>query len=465
VGLIPDWSLAWDVMPDTRRGDAFSGGVAVLFGTQVFGAGIGIINGILLARLLGPAGKGDYYILVLVPATAMVLLQLGLPQAFNFYTARGQTVRIGTKALVLTAGLTVVAILGVAVLLPLIREAILHDITLELIAFAFLAFPLALYATLTTGIVMGRRAVRWYAGVNIAYPIATTVLLVVVLGGLGSSVEAAIAVYLIASAIQAIGFALGAASVTRAVGHPDSATYRDLVGYGLRFYPGSLSGFFNYRADAFLIAFLIADASADLGYYSMAVGLAEMVFFFPRAVSGLFFPHVAGSSREDSDRQVAVVTRVTLLVSAVAATMLVPAAALMISILLPAFSPAMGPLLVLLPGVVALSGANVVGSYLRGIGRPGLPSLVSLVALAINIVANLVLIPRLGIVGAAAASFVSYTLSSLALSLIAAHFTGTPVTGFWIPRASDVGLVVTTLVSLVRRTWSRSRGVPGDLRV
>jgi O-antigen/teichoic acid export membrane protein len=452
-------------MPATQREDAFSGGVAALFGTYAFGAGIGIINGILLARLLGPAGKGDYYILVLVPATAMVLLQLGLPQAFNFYAARGQTARIGTRALVLTAGLTVAAILGLAVLLPLLRESILQDVTLEQVVFAYLAFPLALYATFTTGIVMGRRAVRWYAGIKIAYPIASTVLLVVFLVGLGPSVEGAIAVFLIATAIQAVGFAFGAASVTRAVDQPDSATYRDLVGYGLRFYPASLSGFFEYRADAFLIAFLIADASADLGYYSMAVGLAEMVFFFPRAVSSLFFPHVAGSSREDSDRQVAVVARVTLLVSAVGATMLVPAAALMITILLPAFSPSLVPLVVLLPGVVALSGANVVGSYLRGIGRPGLPSLVSLVALAVNIVANLVLIPRLGIVGAAAASLISYTLSSFSLSLIAARFTGTPVTGFWIPRASDVGLVVTTLVSLVRRTWSRSRGAPGDLRV
>jgi len=465
VGLIPDVSLAWDVMPDTRRGDAFSGGVAVLFGTYVFGAGIGIINGILLARLLGPAGKGDYYILVLVPTTAMVLLQFGLPQAFNFYSARGQTKRIGIKALVLTAALTIVAVVAMVVLLPLFRESILHDITPGQLALALLAFPLSLYATLTTGIVMGRKAVRWYASIKIAYPIASTVLLVVILVGLGPSVDGAIAVFLIAAAIQAVGFALGAASVTRAVADPESASYRDLLRYGLRFYPGSLSGFFVYRADAVLIAFLIADASADLGYYSMAVGLAEMIFFFPTAVSSLLFPHVAGSSREDSDRQVAVVTRVTLLVSAVAATMLVPAAAVVIWVLLPDFTPSLAPLLVLLPGVVALTGATIVGSYLRGIGRPGLPSLVSLMALAVNIVANLVLIPRFGIVGAAAASLVSYTLSSLSLSLIAAHFTGTPVTGFWIPRASDVRLVVTTVVSLVRRTWSRSRELTGNVRV
>ena len=79
-------------MAAADRGDAsFSGGVVVLFVTQVFGAGLGIFSGILLARLLGPAEKGDYYILTLVPATAMVLLQLGLPRAFGFYTARGVT--------------------------------------------------------------------------------------------------------------------------------------------------------------------------------------------------------------------------------------------------------------------------------------------------------------------------------------------------------------------------------------
>ncbi len=60
-------------------------------GTQIFGAGVGIVNGMLLARLFGPAGKGDYYIIARLPATAMALLWLGLPQALGFFSARGQT--------------------------------------------------------------------------------------------------------------------------------------------------------------------------------------------------------------------------------------------------------------------------------------------------------------------------------------------------------------------------------------
>ena len=55
-----------------------------------------------------------------------------------------------------------------------------------------------------------------------------------------------------------------------------------------------------------------------------------------------------------------------------------------------------------------------------------------------NIIANLILIPLFGIVGAAAASLVSYSLSSLLLTLAAARFSRTSVADFWVPRVSDV---------------------------
>lgn len=449
-------------MQDASRGDTFSGRVMVLFGTQVVGAAVGIINGILLARFLGPAGKGDYYILVLVPATAVVLLQLGLPQAFGFFAARGKTVGIVAKAFVLTTALSLAALVAVVALLPLLRDAFLHGIGPDQILFAFLAFPLALNATFTTGIAMGRQAVRWYAGINMVCPIAWTVLIVVILGGLGPSVNGAIAAYLIVSSIQTAGFAIAAMRVAAVNTEGAPVSYRELFGYGLPFYPGSLAGFFSYRADAYLIAFLVTDASEQLGYYSMAVGLAEMVFFFPRAVSILFFPHVAGAPREESDRQVALVSRVTILVTGAFAVLLIPAAAMMIQLILPAFAPSLLPLVVLLPGVVALSVANVVSGYLTGIGRPGITSSISVISLVVNIVANLILIPSFGIVGAAVASLVSYSLSSLLLTAVAGRESGASVARFWIPRISDVRFAVTTIASLVRRVWRHSRATAAD---
>ncbi len=439
-------------MSEASRADTFSGKVVVLFGTQVFGAAVGIVNGILLARLLGPAGKGDYYILIILPATTMVLIQLGLPQAFGFFAARGQTVGIVIKAIVLSAALSVAAFLGLIVFLPVIREAFLHAIPLELILFAFLALPLALNATFTSGIVTGRQAVRWYAAVNMAYPIVTTALLIVILGGIGPTVTDAIAVYLIASLIQTVGFAIGAWRVTAAAKEgAQRVSYRELFRYGLPFFPGSLTQFFSARADVYLIAYLIPDPSAALGYYSMAVGLAELVFFFPNAVATLYFPHVAGSLREDSDRQVAMVSRVALLITAVVAVALIPVSIAMIKILLPAYEPALPALFVLLPGVVALSTTKIVYGYVTGIRMPAITSYVNIFAFAINIIANLILIPRFGIVGASAASLISYTISSIVFTTIAARLADARVLDFWIPRTSDIRFIVAMSISLMRR--------------
>ncbi len=445
-------------MTTSARGRGFSDRVMVLFGTQVFGAGVGIINGILLARLLGPANKGDYYLLVLLPSTAMVILQLGLPTAFGYFSARGQVLGIVAKSIILTAFLSGAAYLILVVLMPFLREAFLHGIPIEEILVAFIALPLALNATFTTGIVTGRQAVRWYAAVNMTYPVVSTALIIVILGGLGPSVNGAIAVYLIASSIQTIGFAIGSRQVSKRVDHPSGVSYRELFGFGLPLYPGSLTQFFSARADAYLIAFLIADPSAPLGYYSMAVGLAELVFYFPNAVSTLFFPHVAESPRDESDSQVAFVSRVALLVTAAVALALVPASVLMINILLPAFVPSLPALFILLPGVVALSTTKVVYGYVTGIGRTAISSGINIFAFILNVVVNLILIPRYGIAGAAAASLVSYTASAILFTIVAARFARIPVMDFWLPRASDLRFIVAATIGLVRRFVGTAAG-------
>jgi O-antigen/teichoic acid export membrane protein len=259
-----------------------------------------------------------------------------------------------------------------------------------------------------------------------------------------------------------VGFSLAARRVCARVPDPVRTPPTDLLRYGLRFYPSSIMGFFSYRIDAYLIAFLLVDAAAPLGWYSMAVGLAEMVFFFPNAVASLFFPQVASSTREDSDRRVAEVSRVTLLVTGLFAVLLVPGATIMIWVVLPAYEASIPPLLVLLPGVVALSVAKVVGQYVIGIGRPGLNSAISIASLTLNVVFNLVLIPRFGITGAAAASFASYGFTGVALVIFAARASGSSFLSFWIPRPADIRFTIRTAIDQVARVRASLRPAVGD---
>ena len=92
--------------------------VVIVFVTQVLTAAIGIVNGFFMARLLGPAAKGDYYLLVLLPATLMVLIQLGLPQAFGFFAARRKVLGIVVKTVTLTLALSMAAFVALLVILP-----------------------------------------------------------------------------------------------------------------------------------------------------------------------------------------------------------------------------------------------------------------------------------------------------------------------------------------------------------
>ncbi len=109
----------------------------------------------------------------------------------------------------------------------------------------------------------------------------------------------------------------------------------------------------------------------------------------------------------------------------------------------PQFADAGVALRLILPGIVAYSVVAVLSRYITGRGRPGTGTLILVAGLALNIAANLVLVPIHGIRGAAAASSISYIATAL-LTLIVFH------------RLSGRGWIE-TLVSSGRTSW-RSAG-------
>ncbi len=348
------------------------------------------------------------------------------------------------------------------VLFPVLRDTLLKDLPEILIAASLAVIPALVIATFTSGILIALKAVRWYSLVVVTQAIVSSALLVTIIGILGLGVEGAILTYLIAATLGMSLMWFGAGRANRAAPPGPRITYRELFRYGLPLYPGSLTTFFSYRADVFLLAGLLPDPSAALGFYSMAVTLAEMAAFVPSAVSSVFLPHVAGSRREDADRQVALVARVTLLLTVGTALLIAPVGTLLINVILPAFSATLPALYVLLPAVVSLALAKVIAEYVSGLGKTGTTSTVTIIAFVINIAANMILIPLFGIVGAATASLISYTVSAVLFTIIASHLSSTPLHAFWIPRPSDVGFVIRTAGALLRRVLGALRRAPED---
>jgi len=183
----------------------------------------------------------------------------------------------------------------------------------------------------------------------------------------------------------------------------------------------------------------------------MAVTMAELVFYLPDSISTLFMPRVAGSTVEDANRLLGRFARFSTLITLGVALALIPVAFAGIHLILPKYVDCLPAFLALLPAVVSLSLGKVMISYIAGRGRAGLVSVANVVALVINVVLNLILIPRLGIVGASLASLGSYTALAAMTLLIASRLSRQGPLSLFIPGRAEVELLVSGLVRLGRR--------------
>jgi len=82
------------------------------------------------------------------------------------------------------------------------------------------------------------------------------------------------------------------------------------------------------------------------------------------------------------------------------------------------FSPSVLPLLILLPGIIAFGIGGVLAADLSGRGRPEFAFYSSFACLIVNIILNIIFIPKWGIGGAALASSISYWIDTLIILLV-----------------------------------------------
>lgn len=103
-----------------------------------------------------------------------------------------------------------------------------------------------------------------------------------------------------------------------------------------------------------------------------------------------------------------------------------------------AYAEAVPMLLALLPGVVAYIAVKVLAAYLVGVGRLRITVIVSLIGLIATLALDFTLIPRLGAVGAAIASSVSYSLSAVVTVRWTMKVAGLPARAFLVVERADL---------------------------
>jgi O-antigen/teichoic acid export membrane protein len=388
---------------------------------------------VVVGRVLGPSGKGDYTLAATVATLLATLLTSGIPGAISYFLGGGRLPadRLVKTLVLLAAGLGA-ACLGLAWALDRTgwcRWVIGLRYLTPIIWLAVAGLPFQFVGTFLQFVTLAQGRRLLFALLPAVGQMLLAGLIVLLLAGgrltpltaMGAAVASQVLMGVVQLWQQQVQVHWCGASPL------DRAQLGNMVRFSALTHVGNLLHFLVQRADVFLVMTLLG--AREVGLYSVAYGMGELLLLLPQRLGVLYLPRVAAANRgQDQASEVRLSCSLVCLGSVAAAVVMAVAGGPVIRLLYgPAFAPAASPLLALLPGTVALSVASLLAAYLSGTGRVATTTRAAGIGLAINLPLNLLWIPRFGIVGAALASSVAYSVQALVLLWSVARSINTPL--------------------------------------
>jgi O-antigen/teichoic acid export membrane protein len=388
---------------------------------------LGAVNVIATARLLGPAGKGALALLVLIPVLATAFLHLGIGQAAVFYAPRHGRGELVASSAALVAGLGLLGAVAALLLALGPLRPLFRGMPSSWIILMGAAVPVALSYDWAAALLQALYRIEARNLMVVVCPAVNLVLLLVLAGPLGLGVAGGLIAWFLAyAASAAFGAARIAAFVPPERPRFDAGLARRLLGFGARGYWGSLLNMLNARFDFLLVGFLLGPA--ELGLFTVAAYMAELLWKLPEAVAVVLQPRAARLSEDEARRFTPRVLRLLLRLLPIAALLIAAVAAPLVRFVFgPDFRGAVPALLILLPGFVAAAVHKVLASDMMGRGRPLACSGTSILAFLAMVALDLWLIPLYGIRGAALAAAAAYVLGAAVMIALYLRGAGVPL--------------------------------------
>ena len=190
------------------------------------------------------------------------------------------------------------------------------------------------------------------------------------------------------------------------IAKPDKEA-RSLLLVGLYGNVGNISSFFNYRLDVFIVNYFLN--TAQLGIYAVGVAVSESLWQIPQAAATALFPRTARTVEGDATKFTCLIVRQVLVISCLSGILLASVSPIAIPLVFGArFAPSVPVIWWILPGTISLALGKVAASDLAGRHKTFYTSIFGVISLVITVALDLILIPRMGIQGAALASSVAY---------------------------------------------------------
>jgi lipopolysaccharide exporter len=399
----------------------------LVFGLRAASAAAGVVVAALLSRQLGPSGFGELSVIFTVAILASTVAELGTTQVVAAEMAarpsRRRELAAGVAALRVTAGL-LLAVAGGLLLLAVLERGTAERAGLAVVA----TIPLAGISGL---VVLHQARLRPQIGAALSLGQTLVWLAAVILGGV---LDAPLAFYGLAFLASGAAQAVASWATVKREGVSWSRWRPAARWIVARSWPLTLATVLvavYYRLDAVLVFELAGPREA--GWYAAAYRFLDVLQLVPAALVSVLVPVLA---RAWSGHDRIAVQRVLRLGVTVTAAVALPVAAgawvagerVAVAVFGSDFAPAGAILSVLALAFFSIATGYVYSAMVVATGRIRVLGVAAAIAAAGSVVADLIVIPRWGAVGAAWVTVcVEYFVSStLAVWIHRRH-------GLWFP--------------------------------
>ncbi|MBI4722909.1 MAG: oligosaccharide flippase family protein [Candidatus Stahlbacteria bacterium] len=400
------------------------------------------VIGIIIARTTGPEGKGIYSLVILTCSLAAIFAGFGVPTSNACF--------VGKKSAKLKSSLATNSLLLLIVPIVLFGAAFLilrntyatNTLRLNLLKYVVIALavcPFLLLISLFTELLHGMNKIYEFNIVLLAIPFFQVLILLLLLHT--ADLRLALISWALSNILGAILVSLLLLKTTH-FGVIDVPLLKEALKFGFQIWLTNIIGIMSLRFDMYLVAYYLG--AKGVGFYSVATAISGFLFYIPTSIAVALLPRFTSTDTKSVSHLTCQGLRVSIASSILLLILLFGAGKFLIPALYgEAFSSAIAPLLILLPGVAIYGMAHITTAYFNAhLGKPIINTGLAGLALVIDIILNIVLTPRLGVVGAAISCTISYILSMVVCLCIFTKLSGSSIKDVLVLRVADIrGLV------------------------
>lgn len=420
----------------------------ITFVTRIGMQIISFITSIMVARFLGPEGKGELALILLLPTILTTFVNLGFSVSTTYFVGKKKfsLSTIVANNIFITFILSVVSIIIGAVLVFFMQDSYFKNIKICYLLLGLLIVPPTLFIQNIGCILQGVQEFKKYNLINLAYNIVYLLLLLFLF--LFPSTYVALFALLGTLLINCLLFYLSVISPLENIRfNLDRLYIASSVKYGLKSYLNNVITYFNYRIDLLILNYFLNPTS--VGYYTVAVSFAELLWIISHSASTVILPRVASLEKNDQKNQVtALASRVVLFFTFISIIIMFFLSNWVVKFFYSSlYAESIMPLKIILIGILSISFARILTNDLAGRGKPEYNTYASGVGLLLNIVLNIIFIPAYGINGAALSSSVSYSIQGIFTLLMYCKLTNSSVKEVILIRKDDFILIKNSIIN------------------